>query len=211
MMISAEAEADLLQSIRKGLRKGSYFRLLPRHHVHLFAPNGKDGARFAGLFQATWKRLPFGARRRVLKHWRSTPIKKHFLLHVPAIELLDGWSQRERGRGLRGDWAFCHRTGCRLLFWTRIVAAMPDNLVCDLIAHEVAHVDQWACGWDLANDEDNYTIEEDAELRVRSWGFSSDAMDEWARSKGIIKRIDLEKLSPRQQRRYLARARRAGR
>ena len=111
---------------------------------------------------------------------------------------------------MRGDLAECSRSGCQLRFWSRIVAAMPDALVCDLIAHELAHVYQWGIGWRLIED-DKYIVEEDADCLVEHWGFSANGIDEWARAKGITKVIDLDKLSPRQQRRYWAKSERAGR
>src|SRR5512142_2457057 len=68
--------------------------------------------------------------------------------------------------------------GHELRFWTKIVAVYPDNLVRDLIAHELAHVCQAAEGEPLgtANPQD---LEEDADMRVASWGFDTAAMDEW--------------------------------
>jgi hypothetical protein len=87
---------------------------------------------------------------------------------------------------------------------------MPDPLVCDLIAHELAHVYQWGTGWNLI-EEDNYIVEEDADYLVEQWGFSADGLDEWGRAKGITKVIDLDKLSPRQRRRYWAESKRTGR
>jgi len=67
--------------------------------------------------------------------------------------------------------AECSRSGCRLRFWSRIVAAMPDALVCDLIAHELAHVFQWVSGWNLI-EEDSYAVEVHADTLVKLWGFS---------------------------------------
>jgi hypothetical protein len=77
---------------------------------------------------------------------------------------------------------------------------MPDTLVCDLIAHELAHVYQWGTGWNLL-EANRYAVEADADCEVEQWGFSADGIDEWARAKGISKVIDLDKLSPRQRRR----------
>jgi hypothetical protein len=140
----------------------------------------------------------------------TAPFEKHLFNLPPNIALLDGWSGRVRGRGLRGDMAVCSRSGCRLRFWSRIVAAMPDDLVCDLIAHELAHVFQWASGWNLI-EEDSYSVEEHADSLVELWGFSSDAIDEWARAEGITNVVDLDGLSPRQRRRYWAASKRSGR
>ncbi len=48
----------------------SYIPILPRHGVYLFCVAG-DGRRFARLFGQTWRKMPFWARRRLLKHWRA--------------------------------------------------------------------------------------------------------------------------------------------
>jgi hypothetical protein len=78
-------------------------------------------------------------------------------------------------------------------FWSKIVAAYPDGLVQDLIAHELAHVYQAACGLDLAT-ADPCTCEEDADRQMEWWRFDPSAMDEWDREHGVTKvvRIDLD-------------------
>jgi hypothetical protein len=193
---------------RKRLRaEGVMFPLLPRHGIYLFAPHG-GGERFAQLFVETWRRLPLRVRRRVLKHWSTDPFP--YQLFKPSIELLAGWSSRDRGRGLRGTWGCSSHHGHTVRFWTRIVAAFPDHLVQDLIAHELAHVDQWAAGWDL-NEMDPFEVEEAADWMVENWGFSATAMDEWAREQGVTKPINLDSLSKSALRRLEGRARRAGR
>src|SRR5262249_23509929 len=56
--------------IKAGLEESRVVRLLPRHDVYLWVYDG-DGRRFALAFQETWKRLPLGARRRLLSYWAS--------------------------------------------------------------------------------------------------------------------------------------------
>ena len=68
-------------------------------------------------------------------------------------------------------------------FWTKIVAAFPDELVRDLIAHELAHVYQYAIGLDFG--DDNYGCEEDADWTLERWGFSATAIDDWLREHGM--------------------------
>jgi hypothetical protein len=211
MLADPEIDEFLHRIVHRGLKDGYWHRLLPRHQVYLFAPEGDEvGSRFAALFVSTWKRMPLWARRSILRQWRTTPFEKHLLTMAPAIELLSAWSNREPRRGLRGEMGCCARGGCMLRFWSKVVEVMPDDLVCDLIAHELAHVFQWASGVNVL-EEDSYLIEEDADILVKHWGFSADGIDEWARAKGITKVIDLDKLSPRQRRRYWARSQRAGR
>jgi hypothetical protein len=135
---------SILASRRKLYRsmsaRGVVVRLLPRHPVYLFTFEG-GGARFAELFRGTWARLPLGARRHILRYWRSenpyTPWDG-----TVKVELATDWDGRRRGRGLRGTRASMTWGGYQLYFFTKVVEALPDELVRDLIAHELAHVYQ---------------------------------------------------------------------
>jgi hypothetical protein len=78
---------------------------------------------------------------------------------------------------------------------------MPDDLVRNLIAHELAHGVQGAQGIRCAREYsdgravwvckdgswfgDNHEIELDADLMMDSWGFDSDSLDRWALPAGI--------------------------
>jgi hypothetical protein len=83
--------------------------------------------------------------------------------------------------------------GHRIVFWSKIVAAYPDNLVRDLIAHELAHVYQWAlCG--ESEDYDNpLADEEDADWLMQRWGFDPDAINDWDRDHGLV---EIRKVDP---------------
>lgn len=158
------------------------FPLLPRHGVNLFAPNG-GGERFARLFRETWRRLPLFVRRRLLKHWRCGLFPGHDF--SPFVVLASDWPGRVRdAMGAAGD------RGHRLCFWTEGVADFPDELVMDLVAHELAHAYQWAC--DRRAEMDSFEAEDDANWTMECWGFSATAMDDWALEKGIIKPIGLD-------------------
>lgn len=174
------------------------FRVVPRQPVYLSAPR-EGGERFARLFTETWRRLPLGVRRRILGYWRTDLYA--FPPSTPSIELLADWPHRQAGPDLLGTLGACSGCGHSLRFWAKIVAIMPDDLVRDLIAHELAHVYQWARGWDL-DIVGNCKAEEDARRNVECWGFSSTAFFEWKRSNGINKAIDLDKLSPCQLKRH---------
>ena len=149
----------------------------------------------------------WGPRRSILGHWRK-PCPALCGLPGPQIHLLDDWSDRQRGRGLRGDKAGVSWKGNRLRFWRRIVAAYPDVLVRDLIAHELAHVLQESRGFEFEN---AYECEEDADMRAEFWGFSSTEIDEWDLAQGVTAEVDLDDLSPSRRRRVLQQNERNGR
>lgn len=205
--IPPEMYREYRMHVRRNIAAGVTFALLPRHGIFLSAPHG-GGERFARLFLETWRRLPLFVRRSVLRHWRTdvspaSPVG-------PAIELLAEWSTRVRGRGLGGAWGGARDHGHTLRFWAKIVAAFSDELVRDLIAHEVAHVYQWSVGWEL--DEMNCVeVEEDANWMLDGWGFSATAMDAWATENTHIKAVDIDTLSKSSIRRHEKRAQRAGR
>ena len=94
------------------------------------------------------------------------------------------------------------------MFWTKIVAVYPENLVRDLIAHELVHVCQNAWGWDFT---DTFLIEEEADRALECWGFSADAIDDWDRQHGISRVIEWDKLSKAARRRIWKQKERAGR
>lgn len=203
-------------SIKPGIARGVYYRLHPKKPIFLFAPNG-GGGRFARLFRETWLRIPLGSQRTIFKYWR---IDRDADPSVnPSIELLAHWSDRHRGRGLAGDKAAVSRQGHVLRFWTRIVEAYPDELVRDLIAHELAHVEQHGLGFKNTLGADgqpvsihadgteweSWVTEGDADVRMEDWGFDANAMDEWDRENGVTHPKRWEDMSESSRRRYLKR------
>jgi hypothetical protein len=105
-------------------------------------------------------------------------------------------------------------TDCSLLSsvepWKCWLRRRSDNArfpteVLNLIAHELAHVHQNACGIRLKSVEDDGTLlsedargevwlagelEDDADATMAAWGFDPDAMDQWAIGQGIIKEVE---------------------
>jgi len=189
-----------LDIFREIVRQRGFHPLLPRHRVYLFAPHKSDapGKRFARLFVETWKQIPLGPRRAILRHWRNGGVAPFSvgipLAFSPLIELLSGWSKQEvrrGGHGLRGTKAMVSYRGHKLQFWSKIVAVYPDSLVRDLIAHELAHVLQSARGWD-SWPADPVAEEEDADFQMQVWGFDDVAMDEWDRTHGVTRIIKID-------------------
>jgi hypothetical protein len=180
------------QEIKELLKKGRLLPILPRHGVHLI-PLAGDGRRFASLFRTTWRRMPLWARRRILGHWRSPRFPFSTLVPLsPQIELVGGWSGRVRpGVDALAD---VSRGGHLLRFHAGIVGQMPDDVVCDLIAHELAHVFQDAGGLTPVPDDPDLwrwpggemlrglDVEVHANEMVWNWGFEVESIDEWCNS-----------------------------
>jgi hypothetical protein len=186
---------------RKTVKQRGFHRLLRPHKVYLYALPSipeKEAQRFARLFVETWKRIRLGPRRAILRHWRDDR-KNHTLTFSPWIELSSSWTGQEvrrGGHGLRGTKANTSSRGHKLRFWSKIVAVYPDNLVQDLIAHELAHVYQWATDRQPEGFDDAMLVEEDADWLMRVWRFDLDAMDYWDAEYGIIKMIDTDYSTP---------------
>lgn len=189
----------------------------PRQNIYVVPYGFGDDERLARMILQTWKRIPLGPRRRILNHWRcpdelemfvNVPKPKHkpkpndpfpFTLIRPRIELLSGWigglgddiRTESEHRGELGA-VFAH--GHMLRFHAPMVDRIPDNLVCDLIAHELAHVWQYSIGLQerFGYEPDNGEVEEDADEIMGVWGFDATAMDIWATEQGITKVIHFD-------------------
>ena len=83
-----------------------------------------------------------------------------------------------------------------MVFWSKIVAVYPDNLVRDLVAHELAHVYQWALGGESEDYDNPLCVKEDADWLMQLWGFDPDAIDEWDLEHGLVKIGDLDPNTP---------------
>jgi hypothetical protein len=178
------------KTIEHGPTAGQFRPLLPRHGVRLFAP-ARDDDRFARRFVETWRRLPYRVRRKILRHWKSGA--SPFTRSAPLIELLPDWSGRGGEPAPRGTKAAAGMMGHNLVFCSGIVDMYPDELVRDLIAQELAHVEQWASGWDI-DQADPFECEEDADGLVEDWGFSPTAMDDWDMAHGLAEVLVIDDL-----------------
>lgn len=190
-----------------GLEAGDAIPILKRHSVYLWSLNC-DGSRFAALFHQTWKRLPLGARRRILRHWRESTDAIPTLQQSPWIELgvdYEHWDYDEE-TDLPKTWAQVGNTGHQILFSVEIVNLMPDRIVCDLVAHELVHVLQCANGlrWRACDDGTGEVVNQDGKVWgsageledgaddvMEHWGFSATGMDDWALDQGIAKVVNL--------------------
>jgi hypothetical protein len=169
--------------------------------------------RFAGLFGATWRRIPLWARRQLVKYWRTDQHRvmaglfrapRGQTLHVgvsipaswtisPRIEIQNDLFDFHSGQSCYGR---VTRAGHLLEFHVQMTDAMPDAVVQDVIAHELAHCVQWSSGymseyWEVCKDIENADIpagwparifdpkETDADEMINVWGFDSDSVDVW--------------------------------
>jgi hypothetical protein len=164
--------------------------------IFLWAEAG-DAARFSGLFRQTWARLPLWVRRRLRRHWREG-------LPSPEISLVP--TLIEDGSPAYGS---AGRRGHRLRFAAQSVDAMPDAVVQDLVAHELAHVLQNALGLFVIRrpEEDSdlfgypngavfgvWEMETEADDWIEDWGFDHDSIDDWALETGRarVREVSLE-------------------
>jgi hypothetical protein len=182
----------LREYLRPAFKDGTLLPLLQRRCIYL-TDDGGDSPRFARLFQETWKRIPLGARRRMLAYWRTGRNYGHIL--SPTVELA---SYQFRGRR---DYAAVDHCGHRLRFRAKFFDRMSEDVVQDVIAHELAHVLQsaggircvreWADGrahYVFSDGTDfggNRDLEEDADFTIDCWGFDPEAVDRWALETGI--------------------------
>ena len=119
-------DATRLDLFHKIIKHPGFYPLLPRHRVYLFAPypsTKEEGKRFARLFIETWKQIPLGPRRAILRHWRSHECTSLPSALCPMIELLSSWSGQEvhrGGHGLRATKAAVSPLGNLMKFCGRI-------------------------------------------------------------------------------------------
>jgi hypothetical protein len=73
---------------------------------------------------------------------------------------------------------------------------MPDAVVQDVIAHELAHVVQDAAGPQkrFGYEPSPEELEEEADDMMEGWGFKSRSPDEWAADISLAKRIEVKGL-----------------
>jgi hypothetical protein len=131
--------------------------------VHLqFRVKGGDGDRFARLFQEVFSRLPDNDRGIILRHWAEAVYL--------SLELSNSWADHAEKLG---NSAAC---GWELQFNAEEVDLAPEDAVRCLIAHELAHVYQYASG---INRTPGFEFESDAYERVKAWGFERRTWGNW--------------------------------
>lgn len=161
--------------------------LLPRHRIVLnCARSPSDVPKFVSAWRSTWRRLPLGARRDILRFWRTANgfgfDVRRMTGRCPAIDV--------QGLPLAcGDsYAAVLESGARICFNPDAVHDMPAEVLETLIAHELAHVVRRGNGWEVDpgkyhNDWWAYLEEEEAVgYDLAAWGFDDESIDVWART-----------------------------
>jgi hypothetical protein len=145
---------------------------------------------------------------------RPLLVDRTFPVHIPRIQLLRGWGPPSTGVILDvsvpdDEPPVCGCTyadGYLLRFWSPVVDHMPDRLVRQLVAHELAHVfqsgfDNWR-GFDYEDVSSGEVEEGGTHELVFEWGFGEpEELDEWLCEQGYVKRITFA--SPQEYAEYL--------
>lgn len=156
-------------------------------HTASFRVHDGDWQRFARLFLRVWNRLPPDATRKIREFWRSADLPR-----LPG-QIVDGGcvecasdgqvtascrADQSRGRHVEHSAGFVDLAGTVLVFNATHCDAMPEEVVEVLVAHELAHV--WQFATDYGNKETSYDeIESHANGLVDSWGFDLTLLMKW--------------------------------
>ena len=116
-----------------------------------------DGDRFVRLFTSAWSELPNAVRKEVITHW--TKEENSYV----SLELSNAW------KNCKSRDAEVSLAGCEMKFNAAEVDRMPEDVVKSLIAHEFAHVYQYAVG---ISGRKNDELEDNAEELISNWGFN---------------------------------------
>jgi hypothetical protein len=219
----AAFEKMIRKMMRDGCEPGRILTLLPRHKIDAIIEAG-DGPRFVRLFRQAWNRIRLGSRRRMLRHWRGGDGLMFGIIPSPQIRLTNQTYLTDRLSFGRRDCGVTGALGHRITFRAKDADAMPDDVLQDLIAHELAHVLQAAEGIhcvrqyrdgraDYADARGEYwggnlEIEEDADSTMLWWGFDPESIDRWALATGRAKVLED---TPENRRRVFSRILRRGR
>jgi hypothetical protein len=145
-----------------------------------------NGQAFAAILLKTWSKVPAAVRKEIVDHWTT-------LDHELCLELSDSWLPK------RGDPnAEVTDIGCTMRFKAAVFQRMPEEAAMWLIAHELAHVYQYANAaneqkmkkWEkerakggLAKDVAYMETENQADELARGWGFNFAAFCDWEKSR----------------------------
>lgn len=116
--------------------------------------------RFIRQFRSTWNRLPAPIQTCIAKHWRGRG-------EIIVSDDLPGGEPKTYGLVRSADHGMC------VYFRASFVDGLPEGLLCDLIAHELAHVVQVVKGLPMSDEAQAESIHE-------AWGFDLQELRQWA-------------------------------
>jgi hypothetical protein len=180
--------------------------LMPSSGLHLnhYYCDEATARRFADVFRETWLQIPMADRRAMVKDWRdckaemvSTGINEATRatlaqMFYPSISI-DTFIQDQDARDEMPLGCFFRKYGRSIQFWSPAVEIMPDDVLSNLIAHELGHAYLKATGEaDEINAEsidgkgtvlflgDKVNWEEIRVYEVmEDWGFDDDVISAW--------------------------------
>ena len=111
--------------------------------LHLVRHGHGDDEHFAAVFLAMWDRIPEEVQELLKRFWWSDGHRRCTAFWGPEIELLDDWEGRGKYTAASMQ-VVNNRISFRMKFWATFFAATPDDIAQIWIAHEMAHVYQFA-------------------------------------------------------------------
>lgn len=140
-------------------------RLLDEHELYVHSWHG-DGARFLELMRKTWVAIPHEAR---------SAIHAFLLATTASIELPNSWRHQATAYGhVDYDFDGSSILAITVRFHPEAIEHFPTQAAQWVIAHELAHVYQKACGR-LPGGEDEKENEDHADNLANKWGFTNTA------------------------------------
>ncbi len=157
--------------------------LLPRDRVTIGGILHGDTAvqcigRFISLFREAWRDIPQRDRRIIRKHIADGYVKLTENKCDSDLQLHS--SDVHHGFATYQDSPLVHARP-QFTFWLTLLDALPDDLVKNMIVHELGHA--WCRAWNAASTlEDIYAFEDAECIGVQEhWGYDEDAFQYYLR------------------------------
>jgi hypothetical protein len=152
---------------------------IPRVPLFVLTRGFCDERRLRRCIRATWARIRGNASQAMVQHWMKGPTREDedFSEGALRIEALPDWPDVD----WPGYYGFTFNDGHAIRLDSAAVKAMPEDIVTTLVAHELAHVFQYARRLE--------PIEEQAIDIMERWGFRDEEITEWERTAKSRRRV----------------------